>query len=184
MRTQAGCRCYLLFEEVLKGLAGVVVAGWRGGRGGGSFLGVGGGGSVLFYCGANFIEGAIVFRVFGRDALRDWLGAFKLGAGIEEAALFAAVQFHLTFGAFSVGIEAGAEDGAAVGAAGTGYRADHARGARAELIGAWAALRRPAIVAIAMGFVFFVVFLRVAIPAVTVLSIHKRLRPSVLTDYY
>jgi hypothetical protein len=39
-------------------------------------------------------------------------------------------------------------------------------------------------VAIAMGFVFFVVFLRVAIPAVTVLSIHKRLRPSVLTDYY
>jgi hypothetical protein len=105
-----------------------------------------------------------------------------LGAGIEEAALFAAVQFHLTFGAFSVGIEAGAEDGAAVGAAGTGYRADHARGARAELIGARAALRRPAIVAIAMGFVFFVVFLRVAIPAVTVLSIHKRLRPPVSTD--
>src|ERR1700736_939491 len=156
MRTQAGCRCYLLVEEVLKGLAGVVVAGWRRGRGGGSFLGVGGGGGILFYRGANFIEGAIVFRVFGRDALRDWLGAFKLGAGIEEAALFAAVQFHLTFGTFSVGIEAGGEDGAAVSTAGAGYRADHARGARAELIGAWAALRWPAVVtvAIAVGFVF------------------------------
>jgi hypothetical protein len=35
-------------------------------------------------------------------------------------------------------------------------------------------------VAIAMPFVFLVVFFRVAIAAVTVLSIHKRLRPSVL----
>jgi hypothetical protein len=104
-----------------------------------------------------------------------------LGAGVEEAALLAAVQLELAFGAFSVGIEAGGEDGAAVGAAGAGYGADHARGARTELIGARAALRGPAIVIVAIVLRFFlVVFFRVSITAVTVLSIHKRLRPSVL----
>jgi hypothetical protein len=95
--------------------------------------------------------------------------------------LLAAVQLELAFGAFSVGIEAGGEDGAAVGAAGAGYGADHARGAGTELIGAGAALRGPAIVIVTIAVRFFlVVFFRVAIAAVTILSIHKRLRPSVL----
>jgi hypothetical protein len=95
--------------------------------------------------------------------------------------LLAAVQLELALGAFSVGIKAGGEDRAAVGAARARYCADHARGARPELIGAGTALRGPAIVIVAIAVRFFlVVFFRVAIAAVTVLSIHKRLRPSVL----
>jgi len=157
------------------------VARWGGGSGGGSLLGVGGWGGVLLYRRAELIERAIVFRVFGSDALRDGLRTFKLRTGVEEAALLAAVQLELALGAFSVGIEAGGEDGAAVGAAGAGYGADHARGAGTELIGAGATLRGPAIVIVAIAVRFFlVVFFRVAIAAVTVLSIHKRLRPSVL----
>jgi hypothetical protein len=171
----------LLLEEVFEGLARVAVARGGSGCGGGSFLGVGGWGGVLLYRGAEFVEGAIVFGVFGSDALGNGLRTFKLGAGVEEAALLAAVQLELAFGALSVGIEAGGEDRAAVGAAGAGYRADHARGAGPELIGAGAALRGPAIVIVAIAVRFFlVVFFGVAIAAVTVLSIHKRLRPSVL----
>jgi hypothetical protein len=78
------------------------------------------------------------------------------------------------------------EDCAAVGAASAGYGADHARGARAELIGTWAALRGLAIVAVITiaGLFFFFVLLGIAVAAMAVLSIHKRLRPSVLTDYH
>ena len=157
------------------------MARWGSGCGGRSFLGVGGWGGVLLYRGSEFVEGAIVFRVFRSDALGDGLRTFKLGAGVEEAALLAAVQLELAFGAFSIRIEAGGENRAAVGAAGAGYGADHARGAGTELIGAGAALRGPAIMIVTIAVRFFlVVFFRVAIAAVTVLSIHKRLRPSVL----
>src|ERR1035438_785772 len=83
-------RCYLLLEEILEGLAGVVVTrrcDWNRLR----FLRVGGGGGGLFYCGAKFVKSAIVLGVLGGDALGDRLGALELGAGIEEAALLAAV---------------------------------------------------------------------------------------------
>src|SRR5208283_4539873 len=67
----------------------------------------------------------------------------------------------------------------AAGAAASRDRADHARRSRAELIrSARAAGRRFLVVPP----VSFVALLGITIAAVTVLSIHKRLRPSVLTD--
>src|ERR1700704_132395 len=180
-----GGLCYLrLLKQVLESLAGVAVTGRGGGCGSRGFLGVRGGGGILFYCVANFVECAVILRVFGSDALGNGLGALELGAGVEESALFAAVQFHLAFRAFTVGIEAGGEDCATVGAPSAGHGADHTRGAGAELIGAGAILRGLAVVTVVAvaGFVFFFVLFGIAVSAMTVLSIHKRLRPSVLTD--
>ena len=110
--------------------------------------------------------------------MRSGMGWVHSNCAPEEAALLAAVQLELALGAFSVGIEAGGKDRAAIGAARAGYGADHARSARAELIGAGTSLRGLAV----MRPFFFFIFLGIAVPAVTVLSIHKRLRPSVLTD--
>ena len=113
----------------------------RGRRGGGSsLLRVGGGRGVFFHGGAEFVEGAVVLRVLGSDALGNGLGAFKLRAAVEEAALFATVQLETALGALAVSVEAAGEDGAAIGTARAGDRADHARGAGAELVSAaWAA---------------------------------------------
>src|SRR6202007_746092 len=86
--------------------------------------------SIFFDGGAKFVKGAGVFRVFGRDALLDRLGTFELRARIEEAALFATVQFSLAFGTSPAGIETRREDCAAVGTARPRDRADHARRAR------------------------------------------------------
>ena len=91
----------------------------------------------IFFDGhAEFVEGARVFRVFGRDAFLDGLSAFELRPGIEEAALLTAMQFGLTLGARSAGIESGSEDGAAIGTARARDGADHAGCAGTELIGA------------------------------------------------
>ena len=133
---------------------------------------VGRGGGIFFDGGAEFVELAIVFAVFGRDTFWDGLGAFKLRAGIEEAALFAAMKFGIALGAGALSIEARGEDRAAIGAAGASNRADHARGAGAEMIvlSAGAALR---------GLTFgarFLFFFGIAIAAMTVLTIHKILR--------
>ena len=95
------------------------------------WLGVGRGRGVFFYGGAKFVEGAGVLAVFGRDALGNRLRTLELRAGIEEAALLAAMKFEMALGALAVGIETGCEDGAAVGAARAGDGADHARRARA-----------------------------------------------------
>ena len=54
-------------------------------------LSIGSWGGIFFDSHAEFVKGADVLGVFGRDAFRDWLSAFKLRAGIEKAALFAAV---------------------------------------------------------------------------------------------
>jgi hypothetical protein len=135
--------------------------------------------SGIFFDGhAEFVELAVILGVFGRDPLGDGLCALKLRPGIEEAALLAAVKLKLALGALAAGIEARGQDGAAIGAAPAGDSADHARRARAELIGTRAALRRLAI----MLFSFFA-FFRVAITAVTVLSIHKRLHPDAMPGY-
>ena len=96
------------FEEVFEGLPCVGGTRWGWGRrrcGGG--LGVRRGGGVFFDGHAEFVEGAIIFCVLGSDALGNWLRAFELDAGIEEAALFAGVKFELAFGAGAVGVEAG-----------------------------------------------------------------------------
>src|SRR5258705_11512431 len=108
---------WLLFEKVFEGLARVGVARRSGGRrGAGSVrLSIRRWRGIFFDGHAEFVEGAGVFRVFGRDALLDRLSAFELRAGIEKAALLTAMQFGLTLGACSVGIESGSEDGAAVG---------------------------------------------------------------------
>jgi hypothetical protein len=134
---------------------------------------------VFFDGHAKFVKGAGVLGVLGRDAFRDGLSALELGAGIEKAALFAAVQFELALGACAIGIETRGQDGAAIGAARAGDGADHARRAGAELIGAArTASGRLAVV----RFVLFILLFRVAVTAVTVLSIHKYLRPPVSTD--
>jgi hypothetical protein len=156
-------------------LAGVVgTRWWRSGSAvGRGRLGVGRGRGVFLDGHAEFVELAIVLDVFRRDALGNRLGAFELGAGIEEAALLAAMQFEIALGAGAVGIETGREDRAAVGTAGAGDRADHAGSAGAELIhAAGTAGRRFALA----WFILFVAFFRVAIAAVSILSIHKRLQ--------
>lgn len=179
-RTRLGS---LLFEEVLEGLAGV-----HGTRGSGGFDGdlrglhIGGGSGVFFHGGAKFVELASVLGVFGSDAGRDGLGTFKLDAAVEKTALLAAMQLKIALGTFTVGIEAGNEDRSTIGAAGAGDGADHARGARAEMIGGTA---RTALRGLAIGLIFLLLAVLpfgVAIAAVTVLAIHKCLRPSVLTD--
>jgi hypothetical protein len=159
------------FEEVFEGLAGVGGARWGWGRRcGGGRLGVRRGGGVFFDGHAEFVEGAIVFCVLGSDALGNGLSAFELDAGIEEAALLAGVKFELAFGAGAVGVEAGGQDRAAICAAAASDGANHSGGAWAELVGAARAAGRR--LAVVMNFGFFVVFFRVAITAVAVLSIH------------
>src|SRR5438874_7237598 len=171
----------LLLEKVFEGLARVgVPRRCRRGRGTGCCrLRIGRWRGIFFDGHAEFVKGAGVLRVFGRDTFLDWLGAFKLCAGIEKAALLAAVQFELALGTRAIGIEPGGQHGATIGASCAGDRADHAGGAGAELIGATRpAGRRLAIV----GFVFFFIFFRVPVTAVAVLSTHKHLRLSVSTD--
>ena len=97
----------LLFEEILESLAGIVGA-RRGWRGSGRYLrglSVRRGCGVFFDGHAEFVELAVVLGVFGGDAFRDRLGALKLGAGIEEAALLATVKFELALRALAVGVE-------------------------------------------------------------------------------
>jgi len=170
----------LFLEKILEGLAGIIGA-RRGWRGGGRYLrglGVGSGGGVFFNGHAEFVELAVVLGVLGGDALGDGLSALELGAGIEEAALLTTVKFKLALGTLTVRIEAGGEDSATVGTSAARDRANHARSARAELIGARTALRRLAVVTLFSFFAFF----RVAVAAMTVLSIHKRLRPDAMPD--
>jgi len=87
------------------------------------------------------------------------------------------VKFKLALGALAVGVEARGKDSAAVGTTTACDGADHTRGSRAELIGARATLWRLALVLLS-----FFAFFGVAIPAMSVLSIHKRLRPDAMPD--
>src|ERR1700719_4856938 len=97
----------LLLEEVIEGLAGIVVA-RRGSRGGRAvaLLRVGGGRGVFLHGGAEFVEGAVVLGVLGRDALRNRLGAFKLSGAIEETALLAAMELQSAFWTLAGGVHA------------------------------------------------------------------------------
>jgi hypothetical protein len=128
--------------------------------------------SVFFDGHAEFIEFAGVFAVLGSDAFGDRLGTFKLGAGIEEAALFAAMEFGVALGAGAGGVEASDEDRAAIGAAGSGNGAYHAGSAGTEMIvlTAGTALRG---LTFGAGLLFF---FGIAVAAMAVLTIHKYLR--------
>ncbi len=134
-----------------------------------------GGSRVLFDRHAEFVELAGILAVLGSDAFWDGLHAFKLGAGVEVATLFAAVKLGVAFRASTAGIEARSEDSAAVRAARAGDGTDHARRARAEVIvlSARTASGRPL-----FGTCFSVFFFRIAVTAMAVLTIHKRLRAS------
>jgi hypothetical protein len=170
----------LLFEKILEGLARIIGA-RRGWQGSGRYLcrlRVGSGGGVFFDGHAELVELAVVFGVFRGDTFGDGLRALELGAGIEEAALLATVKLELALGTLAIGVEAGSQDSSTVGTPAARDRTDHARSARAELIGAGTALRRFAVVALLSFFAFF----RVAVAAMTVLSIHKRLRPDAMPD--
>jgi hypothetical protein len=162
----------LFLEEVLEGLPGVAVTGRRGVAVHGRLLRVGGGSRILLHRHTKFVKGAVVAGVLRRDPLRDGLGALELRAAVEEPALLAAVQLEVAFGAGAVGIETVGEDGAAIGAARARYGADHARRTRTELIRPGPTLRRPAVV---RPFLLFILF-RVAVAAMTILAIHKRLQ--------
>ena len=86
---------------------------------------------VFFDGHAKFIESTGVPCVLGRNAFGNRLRALELRARIEEPALFAAMKLEIAFGTLTIGIEAGSEDGSAVGTASASDRADHARRARA-----------------------------------------------------
>jgi hypothetical protein len=171
-------RRLLLFEEVFEGLARIIRARrWSRWSPGG--LCVGSGCGVFLDGHAKFVELAMVLGVFGRDALFNRLRALELGAGVEEAALLATMQLKLALGAPAVGIKAGGEDSAAIGTAGTGNGSHHTRGAGTELIGAARAARWRLLFVRAFA---LLTFLRIAVTAMTILTIHKYLRPPVLTD--
>jgi hypothetical protein len=127
----------LLLEEVFEGLARIRwTTGGRLRERGGDLRGllIGGGCGVLFDGRSELVELAIVLAIFWSDAFGDGLGAFKLRAGIEEAALFATMEFGVALGAGAAGVEAGREDRAAIRAAGAGYSADHAGSAGPKMI--------------------------------------------------
>jgi hypothetical protein len=171
---------WLLLEEIFEGLAGV-------GRTAGSRLRESGGDlrrllirswrGVFLNGGPEFVELAVVLAVFGSNAFGDRLRTLKLRAGIEEAALFAAMKFGVALGAGAVGVETGDEHCSAIGAASASNRADHARSAGTKMIvlAARAALRR---LTFGAGFLFFVA---IAIAAMAVLTIHKYLRTLTIT---
>jgi len=170
----------LLFEEVFEGLAGVAGT-RRGGRSGAirGRLRVGSGSSILFDGHTKFIERTVVASIFRGDALGNGLHTFKLRAGIEETALLAAVELEVALGAGAVGVKTWGKDCAAVGTSRAGDGADHARGARAELIGASRTARWGLLLVRSLALLRF---FGIAIAAVTVLSIHKYLRPPAATD--
>jgi len=134
---------------------------------------------VFLYRHSEFVESAIVLRVFRSNTCRDGLCALKLRARIEKPALFAAMQLKSAFRAFPIGVKSRNQHRPAIGTARPGHRPHHARRPRPKVVrsSTRSALRRLAI----WSFFFFVLF-RVAIAAVAVLAIHKRLRPSVSTD--
>ena len=174
----AGVEGILLLKKVVEGLACVQGA-RRGGLGDGLLRGlrVGRWRGVFLDGHAKFVEGAGVFRVLRRDALGDGLRTFELGASVEEAALLAAVKLKIALRALTVGIKAGSEDGATVGAASTGDGADHARSARAEVIvlATRAASGRFAF----LTMLFLVLLFGIAIAAMAILTVHVRLRLTV-----
>jgi len=173
----------LLLEQILERLSRIErPRGGRRFRGNLGGLRVGCGRRVLLHRHPEFVEVAIVLGILRRYARRHRLRAFELCASIKEPALLAAMQLETTLRTFALGIEARHQHRSTIRAASPRYRADHARRSRPQVIGrptrstlGWFAI---------LSFSFFVLFLLfgLTIAAVTVLAIHKRLRPSASTD--
>jgi hypothetical protein len=125
----------LLLEEVLEGLAGA--AGTRGGAGmfllGAVGRRVSDGSGIFFNRHAQLEKGAVVFGGLFQDRLGNRLRAFKLRAGIEIHAHFAAVDFVAALGAQAFGVKAVRQNIAAAAATRVQNSADHARSAGADL---------------------------------------------------
>ena len=82
---------------------------------------------------ANFVEAAIVFRVFLRDPLLDRLHAFEAASRIEVHALFTGVKLKAALRTFSVGSHA-LQDGTALSTSRDGACAGHVHRARTKRI--------------------------------------------------
>lgn len=121
----------LLFKKVVEGLAGIERPRRSGCFHGGGLRGlrVGCRSSVFFDGHSKFVEGAGVFRVFGRNALGDGLRTFELRAGVKEAALLATVKLEIALWTLSLGVETWSEHRAAIGTTCASNGANHARSA-------------------------------------------------------
>src|SRR5262249_24552088 len=118
---------------------------------------------------------------FGRNSLRNRLRAFKLRAGIEKTALLAAVQFKSALGTLPLWIESRRQNSATVGTSRSRHCSNHPRRPRPELI----RRTRPTLRRLPVMISFFsVVLFRIAITAMAILTIHKRLHPPILADGY
>jgi len=70
-------------------------------------LSIGSGGGIFFDSHAEFVKGAGVFCIFGRDTFRDRLGAFKLRAGIEKSGTVCSSAIELALGTRAIGSNPG-----------------------------------------------------------------------------
>src|SRR5580700_2050499 len=163
----------LLLEEILEGLARVVGTP-RSGSNRGSYSVVHQG-RIFFDGHAEFEKRAIVFRVFFGDALGDRLRAFKLLAGIEVNALFAAVQLGVATRTLTIRIEARHQHRAATGTARPHHGSHHAGGSRAHhfLLGAGLALGTRVAVGAVSSVPFLVFGVAVAVAPLLILPVHR-----------
>jgi hypothetical protein len=172
----------LLLEEIFERLPRIQWAAGSGGLDGHlGRLHIGSRRRVFLYRGPKLIKRAVILRVFRRNPCRNRLGALELRSRIEKPALLAAMQLKIALRTFSGRIEACHKHRAAVRTTRSCYCPDHPRRARTEVIGrtSRSALRR---FPLPVFFIPFVLLFSITISAVTVLAIHKRLRPSVATD--
>jgi hypothetical protein len=112
----------LLFEKILKGLAGIVGTG-RAGRG------------LALHGHARLIKRAFVSRVFSPDPLFDGAAALQRSRGLKVSALLAAMELEAATRALPGVVRICGEDGAASGAANDRMRPRQVRGSRAKELG-------------------------------------------------
>jgi hypothetical protein len=150
----------LFLKQIFKRPAGIAraQAGWRG-----CFL-------LARY--AEFVEGAIVARIFFLDALRYRLHALKAAAGVKVGALFAGVKFEPALGAKPAGRHAW-QHRPALRAAGYGPRAWHVYGFRPHAVVAPCRRYRNRLFSRLLARLFFPV--TVLISMLTVFGCHRNL---------
>jgi hypothetical protein len=172
----------LFLEEIFERLPGIEGAP-RGGRFHRNLgrLHVRSGGRVFFYRGPELVERTFILCILGRNPGRNRLGALELRSRVKKSALLATVQLKIAFRAFARRIETRHQHRATIRTARPRYRSYHPRRARTKMIGgpSRSALRRlPLSILLFPSLLLF----GITIAAVTILAIHKRLRPSVATD--
>ena len=174
--------CYrkLLLEEVFKRLAGIQrpaigrrlhrnlrrlhIRRWR---------------RVFLHRHSELVKSTIVLRVFRRNPRRNRLSALELRTRIEKPALLATVQLKPALRAFPVGVKSRNQHRPAIRTARPRDGSHHPWRPRSKMV---RSSPRPALRRLAIRSFFLFVLFRVAIAAVAVLAIHKRLRPSASTD--